>query len=301
MRTHSWLALALVFGGCSGGTTKDTTDVPGDDDDDDTDGPTDGGGDSGGGFGGDLLTEVAAVGFEFDGILLSDGTFTSFTYGSYEIPPTLYLTFTTADYFAATEYQQEEESCVAFGGWSPTPLPAANNIPAVGNPTLNWSWEEPILLEYSDCPDKMDPALWKEILAAFTGARFGMGLSTMNQTFLDKWGISDYPDYIDFYETNGLVQYIALNDRDGDFIARNWNLGLIWEWDSGSGELSTDGGYLVSVPVDTTPAGAPLPEGYLTSNSFWYADFCSFLDDNGYQASAEESCIDMANLHDGAR
>ncbi len=297
MFRHAWLALSLVFVGCSGDTTKDTTDV-GDDDDDDDDTDTTPG-DSQGGGGGGGLEEIAAVGFEMDGVLLSDGNWSSWVYGAYEIPPGFYLTFTTAEYFSATAAQQEEESCFAFVPWAPGPLDAANNIPAVGNPTLNWSWEGALTIEddFSDCPDRMDAAMWAELRDGMSGTDFGMGLSTMNQTFLDKWGISDYPQYVADWEEFGLVEYIAINDREGDFIARNWNAAFLYQWDETTGEPVADGnGYLQSIPVSTTPAGSALPQGYLRSNAFWYADFCSFLDNNGYQASAEESCIDLGNL-----
>jgi hypothetical protein len=297
-----WSIVLALFGAvaCSGTDTGDDDDntQPGDDDDDDTldtvDTSTTGGGTE--------FWEPVAVGFEFDGVVLADGTLTGYTGvdsagNPAEFAPIMVVTFASSDFFSATTAEEQEaQSCVGLALFQPEP--SVTSIPNDDDVALHWSYDTALALEtdpdLTDCDEKLDPAVWGEdasdLLNAFSGAHFGYGWGPMTDYLLDSWGTQTLDD--DEIRNAMMASYVAINDKDGNWIASDWTTGILFEWDEATGELVTvespdDPTVSLLVPIDVSnvPAGVPIPQGYVRSFAYWYQDF---------------PLLDLDNLKDGA-
>lgn len=284
MRRFSWLALSalsvMFVGACSGDTTdKTTTDAAGDDDDDDD--TTHPHSDA------TSYIDIDYAGFELETAVLADGSVSNWMISGYDIPPTVYVYFADLDYFyAASTAEQDAHSCVAFGSWLATPLadPTSLDAEMSGGTELYAAWEQPLAMEYTSCFDKLDPAVWGQdgydLLSAWHGAHFAAGLGPMTQTWMDDSGIP--ADVQTDFTTYGQLVYIAINDMNGDFVAKPWSWTYTYAWDSVTKEPVLDGNYLT--PVDVSDG--TLHESLILTNAFWYEGFYD---------------LDLSNLHDGAR
>lgn len=298
MKNLTWLMFAALAA-CSGEQpatdTKTDTNAPGDDDDDDTAPPTDTGTETGTTIQPPAYMDPIAVGFEFDGVIRSDGTIQGYETGYGLTTPIVVLTFTDLDFFyASSTAAQTGHFCTAIAPfeYAPTaPLTTAN-----GNP-LYLSYDVALTdvgaLVFVDgagnpvdqCAGLVDPAVWganaENLIGPFEGAHFGFGLGEMTDNLRGSIGAATLTDLGDFM----LAGYIAINDAAGAFVAEDWSLELVFEWDVATGELVADAdGYLVGIDVSNLPPGA-FPDAYIRSFAFWYQDFV---------------LMDFTNLTDGA-
>src|SRR5690606_15179061 len=129
----------------------------------------------------DNTFEPVAVGFEFEGVVLSDGTLTGFVVNGQEVPPSVILTFASQDFFSAGDQAtQDEESCMAWGTWAPAPRDEP--LPVKGGMPLWNSYEGALVLEFHTCADKLGEE-WGEdamrIGEVFSGMRLGIAFGPM--------------------------------------------------------------------------------------------------------------------------
>lgn len=300
--------MLLLLCACSGDAKPVTTDDPGDDDDNGDDDDTDSGTPPTGNF-----FEPVAVGFEFQGGILSDGTLSGYRYPgdpedtTMEYIPYVVLTFASEAYFGAADATaQLPESCYAVALVDPLPAPTVPSIPSflfdpeTSTPTstpglLTFSYEFPLSIDpiNSTCFDeseggKLDPALWGpggtvDLLDAFNGAHFGMGFGPLTDYGLAAFGEETLtnPEYDDFVNAT-FSEYIAINDAGGQWAALDWNLGYLFQWNEVTHEVAVDADDLLTyIPLNGT-----IPTGFIRSNALWYQDF---------------PLLDLSNLKDGAR
>jgi hypothetical protein len=246
--------------------------------------------------------EPVAVGFEFDGVVLTNGSLTGYTGvdssgDPAQFAPIMIVTFASLDFFSATTAEQQAaQSCVALALFEPEP--ALTSIPNDDDVALHWSYDTALALEtdpdLTDCDEKLDPAVWGEdasdLLNAFSGAHLGYGWGPMTDYLLEYWGTQTLDD--DDIANAMMASSIAINDKDGNWVASDWTTGILFEWDEATGELVTveseddpTVSLLVPVDVSATPAGVPIPQGYVRSFAYWYQDF---------------PLLDLDNLKDGA-
>lgn len=256
MRALAWLPVSLLFVlACS--EEPDKPDAvpplpPGDDDDDEDDG----------------RFEPVAVGFVFDGVILSDGTITGYTLpDGTEAPPTVILRLASEKYFTTGD---DTQVCQAWGEWAPElreePLPTANGMPV-------WnSYEAPLELQYHNCVNLTED--WGEdgirVAEVFHGMRLGLAFGPMTDYLRDAWNEANLEKYGD----SMMAQYVAINDPEGNFVGEDWTTSILWQYDALTGELvADDEGVLQPISVKGLPPGAAVPEGYIRSWAYWYQDF----------------------------
>jgi hypothetical protein len=295
------LGLALCGFACSGSDAVDDDDKPsGDDNADDGNDET---GDTS--VGGNTYWEPAAVGFEFDGTVLSNGETGSFLYddevaGTYERFPLMIVTFASLEYFEAglTEEERTEQSCVAFGLFYGIPLEKPTQIPTTDDAPLFWSYDMALDLLTDagdhDCTGKIDPAIWgtdsENLLGPFDGAHFGYGWGAQTDYLREPWEDATFAD--DEFLNSMLASYIAINDINGDWVGDDWTTGFTFEWDEVTGYRvlvedpeDPENQLLVYDDMSDLVVGGPLPPVYMRSSSGWLQDF---------------PLMDLSNLHDGA-
>lgn len=293
MRNLFWISLVTLAAACS--TEKISEKPTTGDDDDDTTVTTD---DT---SGTDTATSTVgyidpvAVGFEFDGILRSDGSLTGYYLDldgvSTYIPPSMYLFFADAEYFELSDPAlQDLHYCLAGGtfdatvGVSPMVKPAQNALH--DGAVAWWSYESALNVEYHNCTGVVDPKIWgaegENLWGPFMGAHFGYTLAPMTDYLREAWSDESLTDYGDAMFAN----YVSINDENGTWIGEDWTTAILWQWDAATESLVVDDkDYLVKLPMDTTPVGGALPEGYVRSFAYWYQDF---------------PLMDFTNLTDGA-
>ncbi|MCB9673298.1 MAG: hypothetical protein H6734_27795 [Alphaproteobacteria bacterium] len=290
MKRNSWLALSalsmMFLGACSGDTTEDksspTDTAP-------TDTETDGV---------HAHSDVAGlnpefVAFELETAILADGTLSNWMISGYDLPPMVYMKFVELDYFySASTAEADSHACTVFGTWLATPLANPDSLDGdfslatPPNDAFIAAYEHPLAVEYSTCQDVIDENIWGpdgyDLHSAFNGAHFGIGFGPMTEEWIDDLGFFDQESK-DFLLANSFLQYVAINDAAGDFVAKPWSYIINWQWDSTTKEPTVDGdGYLV--PVDVSDG--TIHEALLLAGAIWYEGFYD---------------MDFANLHDGAR
>jgi hypothetical protein len=273
--TFVLIAAALTAAACDGGEKvsddkslgDDDDDTTGDDDDDDTTStPTT-----------TTMVDIndeSAVGFELDGVLLDDGTWRSYFIDGAEQTPQLYLTFASKAYFEASSVEEQaNRSCIVGGTWTATP--SVGGIPMHDNAVPFVSYETAFAVEITSCAGRVDPEVWGEdaelLWGPFDGMHFGAAFAPVTEYLLEAWS----EESLEAYSTSMVAEYIAINDKDGEWVAYDWTTALWFEVDPVSFELVVDEEDLL-IPVDisgTFPGVTPLPMGYVRSFSYWYQDF----------------------------
>jgi hypothetical protein len=282
MKYWSLLMLAGLITACTGekpvGDDDDDTtagddddDTVGDDDDDDTVG------DSGvvttdsGTFAPEYIDPVA-VGFEYDGVVRSNGNLEGYTvpgYGDFE--PTMYLKFADLDLFYPGG-DELTDVCYAIGQYQPPP---GANLVTHDGAALFSAYESALTFEYTTCIGVADPAIWgpnaEYLLTPFYGAHFGYGFGLITDYLISAFGTTTplEPEF----QNSLFAGYIAINDAAGDWIAYDWTIQYAFQWDSATGEVAVDGKYLVREDVSGVVPPDGLPDIYVRSGSYWYQDF----------------------------
>jgi hypothetical protein len=236
-----------------------------------------------------------AVGFEIIANIGSDGSLGPWYQesGTDGFIPLLVLIFADAEYFSPGS-DQAAHSCTAvapfgtdatLGGVAPLAKP--DQIPALQyNPVFFWSYDTTIDLftdpADTDCDEMVDPKLWGEdaelLLEPFDGAHLGVGFASMTDYLHEYWEpdapTADFKEFLKLVEPALFAQYIAINDKDGNWLADDWTSGIIWETDAYGVPLVDKEGFLTSTqPVSTLLPGADMPPGQLRSYAYWYQDF----------------------------
>ena len=302
-----WSLMLGLLGACTGTSEDDDKPVTDDDDgDDDGNTPT---GETGTDGTGDYF-EPVAVGFEFDGVVLPDGTPGSYLYDdptdglTYERYPLMIVTFASLEYFEDTSQTDEEiaaRTCsVVAVPWTPSPI--AGQIPTHDGALLHYSYDVALDLEIdpdsTDCDEELDPAVWGEdaegLLEQFDGMHFGYGWGQQTEYLTEPWEQETLDD--EEFMSSWLASYVAINDAAGEWVGYDWTYGFAFQWDIETGYLVTvpdpdppatypDRQLLVRQEVTDIPAGDPLPPMYIRSSAYWYQDF---------------PLMDLSNLKDGA-
>ncbi len=302
-----WSLLLGLIGACTA-TDDDKPTTPADDDDGGTSPTADTSTEPVSGY-----FEPVAVGFEFDGVILPDGTPASFLFDdpddglTYERYPYILVTFAALDYFevqGASEEQIAGWTCsvASVAPWTPAALTSLSQIPTHDGALLHWSYDVALDLEIdpdsTDCDEELDPAVWGEdavdLLEAFDGMHFGYGWGQQTEYLTEPFDQTTTED--EEFMSAWLASYVAINDAAGEWLAYDWTFGFAFEWDIETGYLVTvpdpdppatypDRQLLVRYPVTDIPAGDPLPPMYIRSSAYWYQDF---------------PLMDLTNLKDGA-
>ncbi|MBX2796176.1 MAG: hypothetical protein KTR31_00865 [Myxococcales bacterium] len=232
--------------------------------------------------------EPVAVGFEFDGVLRKDGSLTGYTPGlTGEGLGIMLLTFADIDFFSG---DRDGTTCFALALFEPQPLPIVDYFDLEdAGVAMHSAYEVALELNplASDCGDFVDPKVWgadaSKLITPFVGARVGYGFAPMTDYLRDAWTKESLKSVGD----SMVATYVALNDKNGQWVGRDWTTGIMFEWDSKTDELVVDksGKLLVGIDVTGTNGGDLLPEGYVRSFAYWYQDF---------------PLLDLSNLTDGA-
>lgn len=261
------LSIGFAISGCGGSSSdKEPLDI-GDDDDDDGGTDTADTGESGT----SKITPVA-VGFEFDGVLLEDGTLAGYMVSGQSSPPIVVLTLASANFFeVGTAEEQALESCIAIGTWDVAPR--ESSLPNINNVPLSHSFEGALVLDYGHNCTNLDDE-WgvdgQRVFDVFDGMRLGIGFGQLTDYLSESWSEESLEEYGEFL----LAEYIAINAPDGSFVAEDWTSAMIFEWDQSTGELIVNDEDLLSpIPVSHLPLGTPMPQGYVRSFAYWYQDF----------------------------
>lgn len=247
--------------------------------------------------------EPVAVGFEYFGGILADGTLAGYRFpndppdATQVYAPAFLLTFASLAYFDATDAAgQEAESCtvavILDQGLTPTvpPIPVAA-VDGGPNPIFSYELALPVDPANSTCLDgssggQLDPAIWGpggsniDILDAFNGAHYGFAFGPLTPYAQDGFAQADQDDP----EVMGaaLAEYIAINDKYGNWVGIDWSHAVMFEWDEATQEVLIDGAGAGTFADVTTG----IPSGYLSSGAHWLQDF---------------PLMDLSNLKDGAR
>ena len=253
---------------------SDSTTGLGDDDDDvNTDIFNTGGGTGDTGAGGfDGKVDPVAVGFEFDGVLLNDGSLRGYTVNDVSQTGVMVLTFADTAYFDASDTAtQDLHSCVAIGTWEPAE--AGSSLDNINNANLWHSYEGTWLLDIGhNCTNLVDD--WgfegETLLNFFHGMRLGIGFGPWTDYLREQWS----QESIDLHEDDFFAAYIAINDPNGTFDGDDWTSGLDFEWDDITEEPVADADdLLIAQPVVQIAPGGDLPQGYIRNFAYWYQDF----------------------------
>jgi hypothetical protein len=239
--------------------------------------------------------DPVAVGFELIAQLGSDGTLNPWFADDPAVGyvPGIVLTFADVEFFNPGS-DQAAHSCSIFAPFGSdanyggvAPLTKPDQIPALQyDPVFYWSYDAYIQLDTSpgntDCDEIVDPKLWGEdaelLLEPFNGAHVGIGFAEMTDYLHDYWEVdaptADFKEFLNLIEPGLFAQYIAINDKDGNWLADDWTSGILWETDEYGVPLADEAGYLTStVTVSTLLPGADMPPGQIRSNAYWYQDF----------------------------
>ncbi len=245
--------------------------------------------------------EPVAVGFELISGVGGDGTLTTFTTGTTESPPLMVITFADVEFFSAQNTDDQiGHHCEAIGVFAPT-AERTEPLPGPSGPITAWhSYEVAFAIDQgtfdstdeTGCGATLDPATWgrggtNDLFAAFNGIRLGVAFGPLTanlRTTLEDAGASDE------YLSGSFTEYIAINDKDGVWVAEDWTTASLFEWDETTNTPTTDSSGALTTKAfydkDTdTYSAPPLPSGYLQSSAFWYQDF---------------PLMDLSNLKDGA-
>lgn len=250
--------------------------------------------------------EPAVVGFEYTGGVLSDGTLSGFRFPNdpvdttQEYSPYITLTFASLAYYDATDDEgRAAESCIAIAFLNEdvitTATPPIPTAPEEGgqDPIFTYEFALPtIAADATSCFDtsdggKLDPALWgpggttTDLLASFDGARFGLGFGPVTPYTLAAFA-EETPDAAEFFASL-FTEYIAINDFEGNWVARDWGFGNTFVWDEETHEVEVD---LAASTLTFQPLDGGFPSAYVQSGTYWSQDF---------------PLIDFSNLKDGAR
>jgi len=273
-----------VLGGCHGGSEEDTGDT-GDtgDTEDPYDGPT---------------FIPVAVGFEYLGGW-EDGALTGAFEGiGIESGPHVTLYFADVEFFTIPNRPQQHGHFCSVRS-------IIEDVEEMADPTAFPTYDDSVMWHAWDlalsvdpfwwndrnnldnCGDLVDPEEWgedaQELMATFDGLHFGMGFGPMT-AYLEA---SLAPEYVETYGSGMFAEYIAINDKDGVFVGRDWTTGTLYQWDEETHWVVYDEhGYAVVQAV--SPAGSeppPMPNGFINSFAYWYQDF---------------PLMDFDNLQDGA-
>jgi len=218
------------------------------------------------------LIDPVAVGFEFDGVLLNDGTLQGYVIGGEYQDGLVVMTLADEAFFSASDTAtQDLHSCVALGTWEPAPR--NSDLPNINNVDLWHSFEDAYFIDIGhNCINVQEK--WgfeaETLLNYFNGMRLGIGFGPWTDYLKDQWS----EESIDLHEDDFFAAYIALNDPNGTFDGDDWTSGLLFEWDEDSGELvADDEDLLIALPVVQIPPGGVLPQGYVRNFAYWYQDF----------------------------
>ncbi|MEQ1503579.1 MAG: hypothetical protein ABMB14_15180 [Myxococcota bacterium] len=312
----TWWILAATLAACGG--EKPVDDTTGDDGDADADSDSDSDSDADADSDSDADTdsdadadtsitetgttgplpvfEPVAVGFEFDGVVHTDGSVTGYTIAGYgDIDPSVVMTFAGIDFFAATDTAgQDASSCILIvtpfdQTMGVVPLNKPTQIPVGDGAEMYYSYNVAFDLTASltSCFDRVDAATWganlENLVGPWDGAHFGMGFGPMTTYLSDAWSDQTLADL----GPSMMAEYIAINDSAGTFVGIDWTTAIAFEFDEATNEPAADAsGLLIGVPVDGLGAGADFPAAvYIRSFAYWYQDF---------------PYLDFTNLTDGA-
>lgn len=132
-------------------------------------------------------------------------------------------------------------------------------------------------LTFTDCPGELDEETWgtegRDLWMAFNGARFGLGFGDVTRTDLrDYWSDESWEEYKD----SMIASYIAINELNdsgelvyvGDALASC----LLFEYDPISGELvdRDDDDILELMDISGLAEGEPIPESYVRCFAYWW-------------------------------
>lgn len=259
MRASTGLPLALLLAACGASEGPEPGPLPVEDTDDT--GASDG------------RFEPVAVGFAFDGVVLSDGALSGYAVNGLASPPLVILTLAGEDYFQTNDpAERDAASCIAWGEFAPAlrdePLPTKDGV------QLWRSYEGTLELQGHTCKGALTEA-WGEdaarVAEVFSGMRLGLGFGPMTDFLRKGWPAAELEEYGDHL----FAEYVAINAADGSFVAEDWTSAILFEWDASTGApvLDASGEAYVPVPTSHLTGGAVMPEGYVRSFSYWYQDF----------------------------
>jgi len=237
--------------------------------------------------------DVVAVGFEYFGVILDNGDTSGWT-GSDggAVDQLMVLTFANEDFFGAGG--TDEDSCEAVAFFEASAKVSPDQIPTHDGAVLYQSYEVALDLNpaNSDCAGRVDPKVWgaqaEGLLDPFVGARLGYGFGPMTEyllkPFREAWSEEDFEEA----KKGMLASYVALNDKDGNWIGIDWTTGRAWQFDTKTDmPVVDDEGFLSLMDLEALnlAPGTRLPTTYIQSNARWYQDF---------------PLLDLTNLTDGA-
>lgn len=204
--------------------------------------------------------EPVGVGFEYDGVVLEDGTLTGYRVDGKYWDPVIYLVFATEEFFeASSEEVESTESCFAWGRWEPdealTPLATEDGA------TLFHSYEGHLVLEGDSCWEVLDPDEWgvdgADFIAQFDGMHLGVGFGAFTDNQAGVWSA----EVVDLYGDAMVASYFAVNGPEGEFVASDLSTCFAFEVDDEDRELLADEeGFLIAQEVTDS-----LPQSFLRS------------------------------------
>ncbi len=275
------LALVLFAAAC-------TSDPDPSDNNDDDGGPRVTKADSvtGGTGGFSFVWDPVAVGFEFYGMVDGQGNLGNWQTTGNLLPPFMVLTFADKEFFGSGN---DELTCSVLALFEPEPLDRSEHF-TLEDPGVQMSSAYEVALQVdtatSDCAGRVDPVKWganaENLLDPFVGARLGVGWAPMTDYLRDAWN----EDSLDTAGDAMMATYIALNERDGTWIGRDWTTAILYEGDFKSEQVTVnDDNSLEFVDVTALDPAQHVPEGFIQSFAYWYQDF---------------PLLDLSNLRDGA-
>ena len=215
--------------------------------------------------------EPVAVGFEFDGVMLDDGTILGYWIEDDYYDAAVFIIFASEAYFSASSEEIDTvESCTAWGYWDP--YPSFVELDTVDNASLFQSYEAFLNIEAHDCGPYLDPSVWGEdaedLIGAFDGMWLGWGFGEVTEPLLDIWS----SEMLREYGASMVSSYVAVSDADGGFVAEDVSTSFLFEYDYFEGGPLVDdfGQFVLADVLDYRPPES-LPDVYISTSSsyFW--------------------------------